>query len=195
MKKRMKGPMGLKWRIENDPDKRKEAILNDIPIRFEIDEVRDPSHTMSFWDDLYNVDAYGREAVQKHNPTISKYSEKHNIDPDIIRATMYAENARGHKIILNDLADKFGKSDSLMPMNIQKNMWAQIVGRQPEEMYDPEVNIESSAVLLRRIANALDKPTPSKVGTLWNDLGARKTSKFGHYIGNLYQEKTWNRAD
>lgn len=195
MDKRMKGSMGLKWRIENDPAKRKEAILNNIPIRFEIEEAIDPSYKMSFWDNLYNVDTYGRSAVQKHDDFISKHSEKHNIDPDMLRAVMYAENARGHKIIVNDLTDQFGKSKSIMPMNIQKDSWSKLIDKNPEDMYDPNINVEASTILLRRITNALDKPTPAKVGTLWNNLGARKTNKFGHYIGNLYQEKSWRTID
>ena len=83
-----------------------------------------------------------------------------------MRSVMFAENARGHKLGGNYLGDVFKESESPLPMNIQKNRWATLVDKTPEDMYGPDVNIEAAAMLLRRIAHRVEKPTPEKIGTL-----------------------------
>lgn len=194
MKKRMKGPMGLKWRIENDKDKREEALLHDFPVRFEII----PRHVRereSMIDKIRSVSHLGKKAVREHDDRIRKYSEKHNVDPDLVRSVMFAENARGHHFGFNLALDQLQLSKSALPMNIQKNKWAYLAGKNPEDMYDPDVNIEAGAILLRRIADRIDHPTPEKVGSIWNYAGREKTNEFGEYIGRLYNEKPWKIID
>ena len=65
------------------------------------------------------------------------------------------------------------------------------IDKQPEDMYDPDVNIEAATVLLKRIADRIDKPDAAKVGSIWNYTGREKTNEFGEYIGKVYQEKPW----
>lgn len=80
-------------------------------------------------------------------------------------------------------------------MNIQKNRWASLVDKDPEDMYDPDVNIEAGTILLRRIKDRIEKPTPEKIGSLWHGLVLEKTDEFGHYIGKVYREKPWRKID
>ena len=62
-------------------------------------------------------------------------------------------------------------------------------------MYNPEVNIDTSTLLLKRIRDRIEKPTPEKIGSIWNYSGKEKTSEFGEYIGQLYHEKPWAKFD
>lgn len=126
---------------------------------------------------------------------IAHYAQKHDVDPDLMRAVMYAENARGHYIIANKMADTLKISDSILPMNIQKHTWSPLLDKKPEDMYDEDTNIETSAVLLRRIADRIDYPSAEKVGSVWNYIGRERTSEFGEYIGRLYREKPWKRIE
>ena len=62
-------------------------------------------------------------------------------------------------------------------------------------MYDEDANIEASTILLKRIRDRVEKPTPEKIGTLWNGLGLEENNEFGNYIGELYRKKPWKRID
>lgn len=188
MKKKTRRP------IYNIGSEREKSLMEDTPATFEI--VSDPKNIKwDLWDEIRTFDSYGRTEVNRYDRDIQENAKKHNIDPDLIRSVMYAENARGHKIILNRLADKVGLSDSILPMNIQKNRWAKIIDKNPEDMYDSNLNIEASTVLLKRIRDRIEKPTPEKIGTIWNSSERTKTSVFGEYIGKVYHEKPWTQID
>lgn len=117
---------------------------------------------------------WGKNAVHENDKMIMKYAEKYNLDPDIPRAVIYAENARGHYLGLNNQLDKARVSTSVLPMNIQHKTWSPLIDGTSEDMYDAEKNIEASTVLLRRITDRVQKPDADKIGTLWNELGAKK---------------------
>lgn len=80
-------------------------------------------------------------------------------------------------------------------MNIQKDRWASLIGKNPQDMYDPDINIEASALLMKRITQRIDKPTPEKVGSIWHYIGHEKTDEFGKYVGKIYREKPWRKID
>jgi len=134
----------------------------------------------------------GWDAVEKHNKTIEQAAIKHGVDPDLIRAVMWAENARGHKGGLNDLADITGLSNSSMPMNMNKETGARLTGKKPEDMNDAQANIDASAKFLKGLTERVAGPKDAaKVGTVWNSTSKEKTSDFGEYVGRLHREKPW----
>ncbi|MDH5722917.1 MAG: hypothetical protein OEY94_06315 [Alphaproteobacteria bacterium] len=204
--------------VLNTQEDREKSILDDTPAVFEIKsniyplDVR-PKSNMELlagntigrvkiketldtaWDEIRTFDHLGKKAVRKHDKTIMKHAQKHNLDPDLTRAVMYAENARGHKIVLNKLADDLKKSDSPLPMNIQRERWSKLIGKKPDDLYDADANIEAATVLLKRISSRVKKPTPEKVGSIWQYTGREKTNEFGEYIGKVYKEKPWLKID
>jgi hypothetical protein len=187
LKREVEKPVSRKESFE-----REESILNDTPAQYEVE--RDPKNIKwDLWDEVRTFGSKGKEAIKKYDSLILKNAEKHNLDPDLIRAVMYAEHSRGHKGGFNDFADKVHMSDSIMPMNIQNERWAKIIGKKPEDMYNPDLNIEAATILLKRIRDRIKKPTPEKIGTLWNGLSMKKTTEFGEYIGGLYHEKPWKK--
>lgn len=191
MRKEIYGPQRP---VINDQLLREVFVKDDKPAIFDI-RPGNSGRVSRIADDIRTFDALGAGAVRKYDDKIRTYSRVHNIDPDLVRSVMFAENARGHKLGLNAVADVIGRSDSVMPMNIQKNRWSGFLDKKPEDMYDPDTNIESSVILLRRIANRIDTPTPAKVGTLWNSLKATETNEFGEYIGEVYRKKPWQKID
>lgn len=195
MEKKFKPYKGFRWRTKNDPKKREEAIKNNIPVLFEIKRDINQLKKLNWLDDVWNIDKLGKNSVRKYDGQIQNYSKKHNIDPDIVRSVMFAENARGHKLGWNSYADREKKSESPLPMNIQKNRWASLVDKEPDDLYDPDNNIEASTVLLRRIADRIDKLNAAKIGSIWHYIGRENTDEFGEYIGQIYEKKPWRIID
>ena len=176
------------------PEDRDRSIYDDTPSIFPI-EKNHGAREESLWDDIRTFDYKGKNAVRKNEKYIQKSAMKHNLDPDLIRAVMYAENSRGHYIIANELADKFKVSNSILPMNINAKKWSKLSNADPGDMYNPEANIDTSALLLRRIRDRIDNPTPEKIGSIWNYSGKEKTNEFGEYVGKVYHEKPWAKFD
>lgn len=197
--------------VINDPTEREKAILEDRPALFDITDrslpTKSPSSTRELvqdyivekseekLDSLYNQDYLGKRAVRENDKRILKSAEKHKIDPNMIRAVMFAENARGHKGIANIMADKLKRSKTALPMNINKDKWSTLVKKQPNDLYNPDNNVEAATILLKRISNRLVNPNAKKVGTIWQGLGLSKTNKFGEYIESLYNQKPWLEID
>ena len=80
-------------------------------------------------------------------------------------------------------------------MNIQKDRWASLIDKNPDDLYDADNNIEAATILLKRISDRIEKPTPAKVGSIWNYMGREKTNEFGEYTGQLYKKKPWKNLD
>lgn len=142
--------------------------------------------------DMRTVDLAGRSAIYKHDKAILKYSEKYNLDPDIARSVMYAENAKGWYGIPGDVV---GQSKTPLPMNVRKSLWSDLIEKNTKNMYDADANIETGVLLLKRIRDRVDKPTPEKIGTLYNSLSKDNVTAYGEYVGKVYKEKPWKRLD
>lgn len=193
----------------NDAEKRQESILKNTASQFNINEADSISplgkknslstfteeigkDAKALWNKVRTRDVYGWETVQRFDTEIMKHAGRYKIDPDMTRAVMYAENARGY---YGSIADKVGMSESILPMNIQKKRWSAIIGREPKDLNDPDTNIEAGTVLLQRIRDRIIQPTPAKIASIWHSLGATKTDEFGEYVGHIYREKPWRKID
>lgn len=141
---------------------------------------------------IHEVPKVGYDAVRKHEAIIQKMADKHGVDPDLIRAVMWAENARGHKFGGNAVADKFGLSNSKRPMNINPKIWGSVLSKSDTDLTDPMDNIEAAAIVLKRLESSIKgEKDAAKIGTLWNSTGQSETTDFGEYIGRLYRNKPW----
>ena len=193
-------PYGPYRPVVNLADEREKYIKEDKPAIFQIADRRLPANAgkrvtmQSLKEEAKNVlrnfsiPYAGKIAVQKHNKSILKNSEKHNIDPDIIRAVMYAENTRGW---YGKPAEALNWSDSILPMNIKKQKWARLVNKKQEDMHDADINIEAGTVLLKRIRDRIERPTPEKIGSIWHYSGMENIDEFGNYVGEVYKKKPW----
>lgn len=176
--------------IVNLAKDREESLLRNTKAQFEIkenlDAVSDPP--------IYELPNLGTRAVKKNDHIIIEKAEQYKVDPDMLRALMWAENARGGYAGLGELADKVGLSDTIMPMNVDKDRWGRLAGKKPSDMYNSEDNIETAAVLVKRIENRVRDATPEKVGSIWVFSGAENVSDYGSYIGRIYEDKPWLKS-
>ena len=117
-------------------------------------------------------------------------AERQKVDPDLIKAILYYENADGHKGGLDALADAVGLSRSQRPMSIRSDIW-HALGLPRDKAADPETNIRASVTLIKRIADRLEDASPEKIGTLWNSLAQEKVSERGARIARVYRERPW----
>lgn len=168
---------------------REKAILDDSPGRFAITDSPELTGAAPLW----RKPEYGRSMVERYGPLIDQEAGKQGVDPDLVRAIMYFENADGHKYGFDVLADYTGLSRSQRPMSIRSDIW-QGLGLPPGHARDPAVNIAASVRLIRRITDRLERPTPEKIGTLWNSLSQDRVSDRGARIGRVFRERLWEKG-
>ena len=173
--------------IYNMEQDRKNAIVWGVDAVFDVAPNPKADDTSPVWE----IPRLGNDIILEHDDLIKKKSEEHGVDPDLVRAIMWTEAARGHKIGLNDLGDSLGFSDSIMPMNIQPDKWAELIDGTRRDFEEPEKNIEAAVILLRRLTDRIVDPTPEKVATLWNSLAKETVSDLGAYYARIYREKPW----
>jgi hypothetical protein len=118
-------------------------------------------------------------------------AKKHNLDPDLIRAVMWAENARGSYWGAGYVLDEMKASETIMPMNINKDIWYKLVSDDSNDLYSPVQNIEAATILLKRIQDRIVNPTPEKIAAIWHFIGHEKTNNYSAYVGRVYKEKPW----
>lgn len=165
---------------------RERSILQNTPGRIQI-QTNPKADSKDPW---YLVNGAGRSAVTLHDDIIRREAAKQKVDPDLIRAIIYAENARGHYFGAARAAEGLGKAGSIFPMNINPEKWRDLgfAGRNPS---NPEDNIRVGVTLVKRIIDRLENPTPEAIGTLYNSLPQDRVTDYGAYIGRLLQEKPW----
>ena len=163
-----------------------QALKNGKNLRLHIDENPQENGDWKRWCDLEQ----GNIAVNKYKDVVDKYANQYNVDPDLVKAIMFAENACGYYYGANKLADYLGLSKSQLPMNIRGNIWSDFQGKHYNTKI-PEQNIELGTRLIKQIYDSIEYPTPEKVTTIWNSVAKDKISSFGYRGGTAYKTKPW----
>ena len=104
---------------------REEMLRNNQELLLDIDDNPKENGEWKWWCN-HNI---GAEAVRKYNNLIEKYTQRYNVDSNLVKAIMYTENACGHYYGGNAIADYIGISKSQMPMNIRSNIWSNFQGK------------------------------------------------------------------
>lgn len=170
-------------------ESRQWALKHDIPARFDIADNPDEDGKAPLWREHDK----GVEAVKKYDSIILREAQRQGVDPDLIRAIMYTENADGSRYGIEALATRLRLTRTLMPMNIDAQTWQGMNGNLPEDFRDPEKNIAASVILIERIRDRIADPTPSKIGSIWNFAGREKVNSLGARIGKAYEERLWEK--
>lgn len=168
-------------------DARHGNIIAGAPAMFSF-SLGEPDLELGKWQ-VHEWGGYGRDAVRTHDQDglIDEEAARIGLDPDLIRAIMYQENARGWYDVLADLV---GEPSSVLPMNIQPDLWREL-GIDQVGAHDPRTNIRAGAKLLRAIVDRVPDPTPAKIASIWNDGGRTRVSDFGARVGRTYLAKPW----
>lgn len=175
---------------------RQEILLNNNPAKFEIKDnpsLENPTLKEQTIQTVIKDKDFGNRVVKDHEKIIEKMAKKHGVDPDLVKSVMWTENARGHKFGANDLADDLDRSNSQAPMNINGKIWGSLVDKPGEKLNNVEENIEAGVILLKRIGDRIENPTPEKIGSIWNFTGHEKISEIGKEIGNAFRAKPWTK--
>ena len=132
----------------------------------------------------------GRTAVATFEQTIEQEARRQKVDPDLVKAIVFAENARGHYFALAKTAEGFDVAETFLPMNINPDLWSRL-GLSRKNATDPEINIRAGVTLLKRLSNCVRDPVPEKIATLYNATGSRLVTDYGAYVARAYREKPW----
>lgn len=168
------------------PKERIRNILANKPARFNISE-NPNADASSRW---YESSGAGKSAVALHASIIAEEARRQNVSSDLIKAIMYAENARGHYFGAAHAAEGIGKADSYLPMNIRPDIWHGL-GISEKDASNPRKNIRAGVTLIKRIQDRIDNPTPEKIASIWNYAGREKVNNFGAFVGRIFREKPW----
>jgi hypothetical protein len=165
------------------------AIKNNRPAVFKVSDSARASGTAP----SRREHEIGVEAVRKHDKTITEEAARFGVDPNLVRAIMYIENADGHRFGLDRSAQDFGRASSLLPMNIKPKIWEGIGGVQREQFRDPKFNIRAGVALIKEIRDRIENPSPAKIGSVWQFTGRETVSDNGAKIEAAFRQKIWQR--
>jgi hypothetical protein len=166
------------------------SVIDNTPAIFDIKV----DHTVSVDSKFYEDIETAKQALELYDLHIITSAHKHNIDPDLIRSIMWAENVRGSQIGLGYTLDRLKASKTILPMNIYKNLWYSIIPNGKKNLYNAEHNIEAGTIIIKRLQSRIVNSTPEKIGALWNSMAFEKTNEYAIYIGHVYKEKPWKEA-
>jgi hypothetical protein len=136
-----------------------------------------------------------RAAINQDRPA----AEAADIDPDLLRAVIWYENAKGYYDIplewpaVKKVAAALGApqlNDTVRPGNINPALWGG-VGATRENVHDSTSNIQATANLLSRIHSRTHHPTVAKVATLYNGLGLDAVNDYGASVEDVYRRRPW----
>ena len=75
-------------------------------------------------------------------------------------------------------------------MNVHAQLWKQL-GITRADLDNPELNIEAGTYILSQIWQRTVDPTPEKVATLYNQLGATAVNQYGKTIVAYMKQRPW----
>ncbi len=176
-----------RWpRLDREPDRR-ESILEDSVGYIDVADRQDTDPDTPW----YSVHDNGYYGVAQNNARILREAERLGIDPDLVRAIMYAEYANGFGYG-GPAQYVLGRAESLYPMNIRPNPWQGLAGEQ-EDLNDPDANVRAGVTLIKRISNRLSDPSIAKIATLYNSLAKDQVTNYGAQVEQIYNDKLWQR--
>lgn len=71
--------------------------------------------------------------------------------------------------------------------------FSSLVGKKNEALNNPDENIEAGVILIKRIQDRIENPTPAKIGSIWQFTGREKTNPYGKAVEDIYKKKPWKK--
>jgi soluble lytic murein transglycosylase-like protein len=158
---------------------RRDSITANTPAIFEVDT---DEHASPYPQPWYAVREL--EEVTANSAAIETSAYRHRLNPDLVRAIVWMESTHGWY----DRLDPANKT--IRPMNVHVERWKQL-GASRKVLRDPARNIEVGALVLAALQDRISEPTPEKIATLYNQLGATKVSPYGKTVAYYMTHKPW----
>ncbi len=165
------------------------AIKNNRPALFKVAESASASGAAP----SHREHQVGVEAVRKYDKTIIEEALRFGVDPDLVRAIMYIENADGHRYGMDRFMQDYGRASSLLPMNIKPKVWEGVGGVRRDQFKDPKLNIRAGVALIKELQDRIENPTPAKIGSIWQFTGREIVNDNGAKIERAFRQKIWQR--
>ena len=169
--------------LYKESDRRK-SILSNTPGKIYV--APNPNADIHYHE-LRALDFVGTHTVLHYEKMVEHEAQVQGVDPDLVKAIMYVENAQG---AYGYLSEAVNYSDSILPMNIKRTVWKELVPG--GDFSDPYTNIHAGVTLIKRIQDRLDDPSPEKIATLYNALAKDSISDYGARVGNVMETKPWD---
>lgn len=99
--------------LKNEPERIK-AILADQRAVFRVAENPKADDSTPWYVDVED----GKDAVAKFGRIIEAEAKKQGVDSDLVKAIMFAENALGNRLDLDQAFQDLGLANTFLPMNI-----------------------------------------------------------------------------
>jgi hypothetical protein len=158
---------------------RREAIMANTPGVFVVAD--DPS-VKPYAEPWYSAKRF--EEVTANSSVIERAAYQENLDPDFVRAIVWMETTHGYY----DRIDPWNKT--LRPMNVHAKLWSNL-GVSRVALKDAYLNVAAGTHILSQIWERTKDPTPEKVATLYNQLGAERVNGYGKTIALYMTQKPW----
>lgn len=136
----------------------------------------------------HSIGALGTSAVKTHGKIVAREAADQGVDPDLVKAIMFVENAQGGHY--GAVTEFLGVADSILPMNIKAGKWKKL-GLTAANVKKPEHNIRAGVMLLKRITNRIMDPTVAKVASIYNFSGRERVNDYGARVATVYKKKPW----
>ena len=162
---------------------RKKIIINDRTVGFPIMSNPDAKGSKPW----YEIHKFSQ--VKKYENIIKEKAKKADVDPDLVKAIMYAETTHGY---YDAIPSAVRMNKSVQPMNVNVEYWKDL-GFSRGDLRDPETNIQVGIALLKRIKKQVLDGDIKKIATLYNNLGTTKVSDYGARVASIYKERSWER--
>ena len=165
---------------------REQAILRNKPAIFDIKgnpraDARAPWHADP---------VVGYSTVKSHAKLIEEEARRAGVDPNLVKAIMYVENAQGHYFGGGRLAERLGRAKSILPMNVRHDPWGKL-GFSERDLRNPRLNIRAGILIIKRIRDRLQNPTIAKIATLYNSLYKDNVTAYGARVSDVYRRRLW----
>lgn len=179
-----KGTKPLLFKME---ESRRWAILNNRKARFNISDNPKAKDSAP----VYAIHEDGVQAVRSHSRRIEEEAATAGVDPSLVKAIMYVENAHGKKYGI--LGENTGISDTILPMNVSARNWGAPFGVSRKDLDDPRLNIRAGIKVVKNIVDRLDASdrTPAKIASLYNGLARENVNDYGARVARVLKERLW----
>ncbi|MEQ9248772.1 MAG: hypothetical protein RLO21_22560 [Nitratireductor sp.] len=172
-------------RVINMEKDRIRNILDNRLATFEVNDWanadgREPEHA---------IHEAGYWAVWVHQDVIEHEAKAAGINPDLVRAIVYVENAQGW---YGRIPQQLGLARTLLPMNINPNTWGRLV-EGDADFHDPIDNIRAGVRLIRRLYERIPDATVAKVASPFKFTGMENVSDYGARVAEVYAARTWEQ--
>jgi hypothetical protein len=167
------------------------SLIYDTKDKFEFEhqELKDvPEFRNGVSENLIQWNDWAGEFIRSNSSVIESAAKEFDIDPNLVKAFIYTEKARGWYDVINPF------TTTELPGNLKEKWEVLIPG---SDVHHERDNIRLTAKLISEIAERLDDPYPEDIYSLYNGLAHDRTyqnaelTNTPYFMKMVYLTKAW----